>query len=239
MNIALIGYGKMGKAIEEIAIARGHVVSHRISSSNPILSNNLSNTDVAIEFTRPELAVEHILYCVNNNIPIVVGTTAWQNNLNEVSDFVTAKKGAMLHASNFSVGVNIFFEINRVLARLMANQFDYIIKAEEIHHIQKLDAPSGTAVSLLNDIISENKNYSDWQLVSNFNQTDSKKIPILANRTPDVPGTHEIEYSSEIDSITIKHVAHNRKGFALGAVLAAEFLVGKTGVFTMSDVLKI
>ena len=239
MKIALIGYGKMGKAIEEIARSRGHEITQRISSSHPIQSADFSQVDVAIEFTRPELAVDHIKFCVNQKIPIVVGTTAWQDKLSEVSDFVNQKKGGMLHASNFSVGVNIFFEINRKLAKLMSNQPEYQIDAEEIHHIQKLDAPSGTAVSLLKDILFENKNYSNWQLVSNVEEADSKNIPIIAKREPDVPGTHEINYSSDIDTISIKHIAHNRKGFALGAVLAAEFLFGKSGVFTMSDVLKI
>jgi 4-hydroxy-tetrahydrodipicolinate reductase len=239
MNIALVGYGKMGKAIEEIARSRGHEITQRISSSHPIQSADLSQVDVAIEFTRPELAIEHIKFCVNQKIPIVVGTTAWQDQLSKVSDFVNQKKGGMLHASNFSVGVNIFFEINRKLAKLMSNQPEYRIVAEEIHHVQKLDAPSGTAVSLLKDILFENKNYSNWQLVSNVEESDSKNIPIIAKREPDVPGTHEINYSSDIDTISLKHIAHNRKGFALGAVLAAEFLFGKSGVFTMSDVLKI
>jgi 4-hydroxy-tetrahydrodipicolinate reductase len=239
MKIALIGYGKMGKAIEEIAISRGHEITHRISSSNPIQTIDLSDSDVAIEFTRPDLAIEHIHYCINQNLPIVVGTTAWQEKLSEVSNFVKLRNGAMLHASNFSVGVNIFFELNRTLSKLMSNHPEYKIEVEEIHHVQKLDAPSGTAVSLLNDILIENKNYSDWDLVSDFNETDSNKIPVIAKREPDVPGTHEINYASEIDTITIKHIAHNRKGFALGAVLAAEFLNGKSGVYTMSDVLKI
>jgi 4-hydroxy-tetrahydrodipicolinate reductase len=239
MKIALIGYGKMGKAIEEIAISRGHDITHRISSSNPIQTIDLSDSDVAIEFTRPDLAIEHIHYCINQNLPIVVGTTAWQEKLSEVSNFVKLRNGAMLHASNFSVGVNIFFELNRTLSKLMSNHPEYKIEVEEIHHVQKLDAPSGTAVSLLNDILIENKNYSDWDLVSDFNETDSNKIPVIAKREPDVPGTHEINYASEIDTITIKHIAHNRKSFALGAVLAAEFLNGKSGVYTMSDVLNI
>jgi 4-hydroxy-tetrahydrodipicolinate reductase len=239
MKIVLIGYGKMGKAIEEIAIARGHEITHRISSSNPIQTIDLSDSDVAIEFTRPNLAIEHIHYCMNQNLPIVVGTTSWQDKLSDVCDFVNSNNGAMLHASNFSVGVNIFFELNRALAKLMSNQPEYKIEVEEIHHVQKLDAPSGTAVSLLNDILIENKNYSDWDLVSDFNETDSNQIPVIAKREPDVPGTHAINYASEIDTITIKHIAHNRKGFALGAILAAEFLNGKSGVYTMSDVLKI
>jgi len=239
MKIALIGYGKMGKAIEEIAISRGHDITHRVSSSNPIQTIDLSDSDVAIEFTRPDLAIEHIHYCINQNLPIVVGTTAWQEKLSDVCDFVNSKSGALLYASNFSVGVNIFFELNRTLAKLMSNHPEYKIEVEEIHHVQKLDAPSGTAVSLLNDILIENRNYSDWDLVSDFNETDSNKIPVIAKREPDVPGTHGINYASEIDTITIQHVAHNRKGFALGAVLAAEFLIGKSGVYTMSDVLKI
>ena len=239
MKVALIGYGKMGKAIEEIALSRGHEITHRISSSNPIHTIDLSNADVAIEFTRPELAVNHIHHCVTKKIPVVVGTTAWSDELTKVSDFVRSNNGALLHASNFSVGVNIFFEINKVLAKLMSSQPEYHIEAEEIHHIQKLDAPSGTAVSLLNDILIENRNYTDWELVSDFNEADSNKIPVIAKREPNVPGTHIINYLSEIDTITIQHVAHNRKGFALGAVLAAEFLNGKSGVFTMRDVLKI
>ena len=239
MKVALIGYGKMGKAIEEIALSRGHEITHRISSSNPIHTIDLSNADVAIEFTRPELAVNHIHHCVTKKIPIVVGTTAWSDELTKVSDFVRSNNGALLHASNFSVGVNIFFEINKVLAKLMLSQPEYHIEAEEIHHVQKLDAPSGTAVSLLNDILANNKKYESWQLVSDFKEAESNKIPIIAKREPNVPGTHEISYSSEIDTLTISHVAHNRKGFALGAVLAAEFLKGKSGVYTMSDVLKI
>lgn len=239
MKIAIIGYGKMGKAIEEIAISRGHEITLRVSSSNPIHKHDLSDSDIAIEFTRPDLAIEHIKYCINQHVPIVVGTTAWQENLSEVCDFVNSKNGALLHASNFSVGVNVFFELNRKLAKMMTNHSEYKIEVEEIHHIQKLDAPSGTAVSLLNDILIQNKNYSEWELVSDFKDTSSNKIPVVAKREPDVPGTHEINYSSEIDTITIKHIAHNRKGFALGAVLAAEFLHRKSGVFTMIDVLKI
>lgn len=229
----------MGKAIEEVAISRGHEISHRISSSNPIHAIDLSDSDVAIEFTKPDLAIEHIHHCINKEIPIIVGTTAWQEKLAEVCEFVNSNNGALLHASNFSIGVNIFFELNKTLARLMSNHLEYKIEAEEIHHVQKLDAPSGTAVSLLNDILNINWNYTDWQLVSDFNEVNSNKIPVIAKRETDVPGTHEIIYSSEIDTITIKHLAHNRKGFALGAVLAAEFLYGKSGVFTMSDVLKI
>lgn len=239
MNIALIGYGKMGKAIEEVAISRGHLITERISSSNPIHSADFSKTDVAIEFTRPELAVDHIHYCVTKNIPIVVGTTAWQKKLPDVIEFVNANNGSLLQASNFSVGVNIFFEINRTLARLMSNQPEYHLEAEEIHHVQKLDSPSGTAVSLLNDILERNAHFSNWELVSDFKNVNENVIPIIAKREPDVPGTHEIRYVSEIDTLSIKHEAHNRKGFALGAVLAAEFLKEKTGVFTMNDVLKI
>ena len=163
MKIALIGYGKMGKAIEEVAISRRHEISHRISSSNPIYTIDLSDSHVAIEFTRPELAIEHIHFCINKEIPVVVGTTAWQEKLADVSDYVNSKNGALLHASNFSVGVNIFFELNKALAKLMSNHPEYKIETEEIHHVQKLDAPSGTAVSLLNDILNENS-CSTWSI---------------------------------------------------------------------------
>ncbi len=237
MKIALIGFGKMGKAIEELAISRGHTIVAKISSQNTLENADFSDVDVAIEFTRPELAVQHIHFCFEKNIPIVVGTTAWQDKIEEVTELALIKNGSLLYSSNFSVGVNIFFELNKKLASLMSGKDDYRIELEEIHHVQKLDAPSGTAVTLANDIISFHEGLDNWQLMDvteNINRT----IPVLAKRQPDVPGTHQISYISDIDSITIKHVANNRKGFALGAVIAAEFLYKKSGIFTMSDVLK-
>ncbi|MEN9700150.1 MAG: hypothetical protein RLZZ301_1348 [Bacteroidota bacterium] len=233
MKIALIGYGKMGKAIEAIALERGHEICARVNRQCGLDQIDWSDIDVAIEFTQPELATSHIRFCLERNIPIVVGTTAWQHELLAIEAAVKQANGALLHASNFSVGVNLFFELNRQLAKLMNKHPEYHVRVEETHHVQKLDAPSGTAVSLLNDLIKEHDVYDSWQ----FNGQDNGQIPVLAHRIPDVPGTHEISYESDIDTIRIEHIAHNRKGFAQGAVIAAEFLVGKKGIFTMSDIL--
>lgn len=240
MRIALIGYGKMGKAIEEIALERGHTISTKINSQFSIQQADFSETDVAIEFSRPELVLNHIDFCLENKLPVVVGTTAWNEALPTVIQKVNTTKGALLHASNFSVGVNIFFEINKLLARLMNNQPSYNASIDEIHHLQKLDAPSGTALTIANDLMQENSHFSSWVLGEEAKPTSlaENEIPIISYRKPDVPGTHVVSYTSEIDTIQISHEAHSRKGFALGAVLAAEFLAGKQGVYTMSDVLK-
>ena len=234
MRIALLGYGKMGKAIEAIALERGHDIVAKINSQVPLATVDWSEVDVCIEFTRPELAPQHIAFCAQKQIPIVVGTTAWQDALAQVNELVNNANSALLYASNFSVGVNLFFELNRQLAQLMKAHTEYKIQVSETHHVQKLDAPSGTAVSLLNDIIDNNPNYTSWSL----DPTNAQQIPVQTQRVPDVPGTHEISYNSEIDSIRIEHIAHNRKGFALGAVLATEFIYQRKGIFTMSDVLK-
>lgn len=236
MKIGLIGYGKMGQAIETIALERGHEVTARVNREHPIQEVNWEDVDVAIEFTQPDLAVQHMEICMKNHTPIVVGTTAWQQDLPKVNQLVSDLNGSLLHASNFSVGVNIFFEINRKLAEIMNRHPEYTVSMKEIHHVQKLDAPSGTAVSLANDIIAEHEQYTHWQLVAEH--VSKQSISINALREPNVPGTHEVSYTSEIDTIRIEHIAHNRKGFALGAVLAAEFLMGKKGVYTMKDVLK-
>lgn len=235
MRIALLGYGKMGKAIETIALERGHEIVAKINSQLPLDHINWTTVDVCIEFTQPALAPGHITYCANKQIPIVVGTTAWQEKLEQVSKEVLKADGALLYASNFSVGVNLFFEFNRQFAQLMKNQSDYQIKASETHHVQKLDAPSGTAVSLLEDILQINPHYNSWSLDQ---VTQDQQIPVQAKRIPDVPGTHEISYHSDIDTIRIEHIAHSRKGFAIGAVLAAEFMYQRKGIYTMSDVLK-
>lgn len=235
MKIGLIGYGKMGKAIETIALSRGHQITAVVNRSNSIDQVDWSNVDVAIEFTQPDLAISHIQVCLDAHTPIVVGTTAWQKELPMVEKLVQDHEGSLLHASNFSVGVNIFFEINRKLAEIMNKHPEYAVRMEEIHHVQKLDAPSGTAVSLANDIVEVHDQYADWHLATE--KEGNQSISINALREPNVPGTHEVSYHSEIDSIRIVHVAHNRTGFALGAVLAAEFLLGKKGVFTMKDVL--
>ena len=236
MKIALIGYGKMGKAIEEIAISRGHEVALKCTSKNTIEDADFSTVDVAIEFTKPELAVKHINFCLDKNISLVVGTTGWNNDLDSIKEKTNSVNGSLLHASNFSVGVNVFFELNKKLAELMSGNSDYSASIEEIHHVQKLDAPSGTAITLAEGLIENNSNYSSWKLADS-NSENQNQLPIIAQRLPEVPGTHTIHYSSDIDSISITHEAHNRKGFALGAVIAAEWLKNKRGVFTMKDVL--
>lgn len=239
MKIALIGYGKMGKIIEEIAISRGHTITARSSSTLPINQVDFSNVDVAIEFTTPELAANHIQYCVDHKTPIVVGTTAWGEQLPFIKGYVIKNEGSLLYASNFSIGVNIFFDINRRLAKLMATRPEYSADIEEVHHTAKLDAPSGTAVSLANDILEQNENLTSW-----IHEEGQKPITALGQigvksmRTPNVPGTHKVSYTSEIDTIEMTHTAHSRAGFGLGAVIAAEWLQHKKGIYTMQDIIK-
>lgn len=239
MKIALIGYGKMGKAIEQIAIQRGHEVVVKLNSTSPLSDLKNESFDVAIEFTRPDSVVDNIVFCAENNIPVVVGTTAWRDQFQHVKEVIDKNNGAMLYASNFSVGVNVFFEINRKLAKLMNPHTTYNVSIEEIHHLQKLDAPSGTAVTIANDIINNVDILESWKLgEEEAPEVTKQELGITSFREPDVPGTHIVRYESEIDTIEILHEAHSRKGFALGAVIAAEFLNGKKGIFTMSDVLK-
>ncbi|MGB2116528.1 MAG: 4-hydroxy-tetrahydrodipicolinate reductase [Flavobacteriaceae bacterium] len=232
MNIALLGYGKMGKVIEQIAINRGHNITLIVDQHTQNLE--LSNVDVAIDFSMPESAFNNLKTCFENNTSVVCGTTGWLEQYEEAVALCKASKSGFIYASNFSLGVNIFFEVNKVLAKLMKNQSQYNISLEEIHHTQKLDAPSGTAISLAEDVIS-NSNYEQWQL----DQAGAGIIPITAIREPEVPGTHTVDYTSEVDTISITHQAHNRMGFALGAVIAAEWLHGKQGVYSMKDVLDI
>lgn len=240
MKIALIGYGKMGKIIEGIAISRGHSITGKSSRTNPIDSIDFSNVDVAIEFTAPDFAVSHIEHCVNNQTPVVVGTTAWNEQLPYVKDYVTQNQGSLLYASNFSVGVNIFFDLNRRLAQLMAPNQEYTGHIEEVHHLQKLDAPSGTAVSLANDVILENENLSSWIHKENTTpNTQPGQLGVTSFRKDGVPGTHSVTYQSTIDTIQMTHTAHSREGFALGAVIAAEWILHKKGIFTMQDVIKL
>lgn len=238
MNIALIGYGKMGKAIEEIAISRGHSVVVKFNSQNPLESSQLRTTDVAIEFSQPDLALKHIKLCADGQIPIVVGTTAWEEHLPEIINYIDKREASLIYSSNFSIGVNLFFEMNKHLARLMNDKTDYVASITEIHHTQKIDAPSGTAVTLAKDLISNHPTYSSWKLTGQSENMEKSDLPISAIREENVPGTHLISYTSEIDTLTIEHQAHNRKGFALGAVIAAEFIHKKQGVYTMSDILK-
>ena len=233
MNIALLGYGKMGKTIEEIAIQRGHQIVLKVDKEDH--DYDITKADVAIDFSIPTVAFNNISNCINNQIPVISGTTGWLEDYNKAVALCKEKQGAFIYASNFSLGVNIFFELNKTLARMMTNLKQYKVSLEEIHHTQKLDAPSGTAISLANGIIAEHSNYKQWKL----EESNENTINITAKRIDDVPGTHTITYESEVDTITIEHIAHNRQGFALGAVIAAEWIVGKTGVFTMNDVLNI
>lgn len=232
MNIALLGYGRMGKSIEAIAMERNHNITLRATSSTTTF--DFSKTDVAIDFSTPSTAVNNIKRAIDAGIPVISGTTGWLEHYEEVLEYCRSKSGTFLYASNFSLGVNIFFEINKRLGQLMASVEGYTTEIEEVHHTKKLDAPSGTAITLAEQII-ENTHYKDWTL----DKPNSNEIHIEAKRIPEVPGTHEITYNSEIDSINIKHVAHSRQGFALGAVIAAEWIKDKKGIFSMKDVLNI
>jgi len=233
MNIALLGYGKMGKEIEQIAIQRGHSIVIKADIDSVY---DVREADIAIDFSVPSSAFSNITNCLSNRVPVISGTTGWLDDYNKAVKLCKEKNGAFIYASNFSLGVNIFFELNKTLAKLMNQLKQYKVSIEEIHHTQKLDAPSGTAITLADGII-ENTDYKKWRLVDE--NPDKMELPITAKRVEKVPGTHTISYESEVDRIDIKHTAHNRQGFALGAVIAAEWLLGKTGVFTMNDVLNI
>ncbi|MGG8497791.1 4-hydroxy-tetrahydrodipicolinate reductase [Tenacibaculum sp. TC6] len=232
MKIALLGYGRMGKEIEKIALQRGHEIVIKYSGKEKY---DITTADVAIDFSLPNVAYDNITNCIYNNVPVVSGTTGWLDKYEKVVELCNQKNGGFIYASNFSLGVNIFFELNKQLAKMMSTLEQYNVSIEEIHHTQKLDAPSGTAITLAEGII-ENSSKNSWSLDGT---TDQNNIPITAVRTPEVPGTHTITYQSFVDTIDIKHTAHNRQGFALGAVVAAEWLVDKKGVFTMKDVLNL
>lgn len=239
MKIALIGYGKIGKAIEEIAIERGHTIAARYTSLLPFNADNLCPFDVAIEFTQPSLALAHIDICLDNHLPIVVGTTGWNEALPSITQKTNDKNGALLHASNFSLGVNLFFVLTQQLAKLM-NHRDYTASIEEIHHLQKLDAPSGTAITTAEKLIQNQDTYTTWKSETGKAPLVSPtELAITALREPNVPGTHHVHYDSPEDRITLSHEAKNRRGFALGAVLAAEWILDKKGIYTMSDVLQL
>jgi 4-hydroxy-tetrahydrodipicolinate reductase len=232
MKIALLGYGKMGKVIDKIALQRGHEIVLRKSSDSSY--KGLENADVAIDFSTPNSAVNNIMQCLDTNIPIICGTTGWLSKYDEVASYCKLKNGSFLYASNFSLGVNIFLQLTTYLSKIMANFQDYKVSIEEIHHTQKLDSPSGTAISIANNII-KNSNYTSWRLEN----TTNNQIPITAKRIENVPGTHSVYFDSEVDQIEIKHTAHSREGFALGAIIAAEWLQNKKGVFEMQDVLSL
>jgi len=230
MKIALLGYGKMGKVIEKIALERQHQIV-LLKTANTTF-DGLSNADVAIDFSVPSAAVENIEMCLETGIPVVSGTTGWLQDYDKMVSLCQEKNGAFLYGSNFSLGVNLFFELNNYLAKMMHKFKDYRVSMEEIHHTQKLDAPSGTAISLANDIIAQT-DFTSWTLEN----PKENEIKIDAKRIENVPGTHSVFYDSAVDTIEIKHTAHSREGFAFGAVIAAEWLHNKKGVFTMKDVL--
>ncbi|WP_190809241.1 4-hydroxy-tetrahydrodipicolinate reductase [Flagellimonas sp. S3867] len=232
MKIGLFGYGKMGRMIEQIAQQRGHTIVAKVDVETKDV--DYQNMDVAIDFSTPDAAFNNIISCFEHSVPVISGTTGWLSRYDEAVDSCNAKKGAFIYASNFSLGVNVFFELNSYLAKMMSTLDQYMVSMEEIHHTQKLDAPSGTAITLADGII-KNTAYSNWKL----DDSDESTIPITSKREGTVPGTHTIAYQSAVDDIEIKHTAHNREGFALGAVIAAEWIKGKVGVFAMKDVLNL
>jgi 4-hydroxy-tetrahydrodipicolinate reductase len=233
MKVALLGYGKMGIIIEKILLERGHEVVLKKTSTTTF--DGLKNADVAIDFSLPSVAVVNIAECLTNGIPVISGTTGWLEEYPKMVLLCKEKNGAFLYGSNFSLGVNLFFQLNENLVKMMSKFNQYKVELEEIHHTQKLDAPSGTAISLAKGII-ENSNYTSWKLDKN---TNDNQLYIDAKRIENVPGTHSVFYNSDVDTIEIKHTAHNREGFALGAVIAAEWIIGKKGIFTMKDVLQL
>ena len=232
MKFALLGYGRMGKAIEQIALERGHEIVCKIDKN--LTEGKLHEADAAINFSIPDAAVDNISSALNQGVPVVCGTTGWLDAYQQVTQIAQERNTAFLYASNFSVGVNLFFKLNKVLAQMMKPHKEYKASMEETHHIHKLDAPSGTAITLAEGII-ENSDLIDWKLDENAKDS----LSIQSYREGEVPGTHSIKYESPIDDITIEHKAHNRKGFALGAVIAAEWMVGKKGIFNMDDVLNL
>jgi len=238
MKIALVGYGKMGHMIEEVAATRGHKIVLKIDVTNQhdFTRENIATADVAIEFTNPESAFQNVMKCLEFEIPVVSGSTGWNQKLEEAKNYCKQTNGSFLHTSNFSIGVNIFFEINKLLANLMSSQPAYDVMMREIHHTAKKDAPSGTAVTLADQILSNLPRKKNWV---NSPSTTSEQLSIISERVDPAPGTHYVKYSSEVDDIEIIHTAHSRKGFALGAVLAAEYISDKKGIFSMKDVLNI
>lgn len=239
LKIGLLGYGKMGKEIESIAVERGHEILFKVNTKNPVESINPATVDVVIEFSNPTKVLDHIEWSLENKIPIVVGSTGWYTELKHVQNRFLNQNVSFLHASNFSIGVNAFFQVNKYLAKLMSKFSSYHVAIEETHHLEKLDAPSGTAITIAEGIIENNPNYQNWFCPQSEKYKNTSGLKIEAIRSPNVPGTHSISYQSDVDSIEFKHTAHSRKGFALGAVIAAEWLKDKKGVFTMEDVFSI
>jgi len=234
MNIALIGYGKMGKEIEQILLQRGHSVTLRSTRSTPFKAADLAGTDVAIEFTEPHSAVDNILKCFEAGVPVVVGTTGWYMRMPEVREACSSMSGGLFTASNFSIGVNLLFKFNKELACIMRDFEEFTPSMEEIHHTAKKDAPSGTAITLAEGILENYPSRDGW---INESTDDAHKLGITSRREGEVPGTHIIRYTSAVDEIQLVHQAYNRRGFALGAVKAAEFMQGKKGVFGMEELI--
>jgi 4-hydroxy-tetrahydrodipicolinate reductase len=235
MNIALLGYGKMGKEIEAIALQRGHTIVLKVDETNASTFTNdeLKKADVAIEFSTPHTVISNIKKCFEAQVPVAVGTTGWYDEFEMIQELCLQKNGVLFHATNFSLGVNLFFKINTYLAELMNKYDSYNVEMEEIHHIHKLDKPSGTAISLANQILEKIERKKQWSITDNSSET----LFIKDVREGEIPGTHIIKYTSAVDDIEIMHKAHNRKGFALGAVIAAEYIKGKKGIFTMNDLI--
>jgi len=235
MKIALLGYGKMGKEIESIALQRGHTIVLKVDENNSTTFTNedLKKADVAIEFSTPQTVSANIKKCFDAQVPIIVGTTGWYNEFEMIQEFCLQKNGALFHATNFSLGVNLFFKVNTYLAELMNKYDSYNVEMEEIHHIHKLDKPSGTAISLANQILEKIERKKQWSITDNTPET----LFIKDVREGEIPGTHIIKYTSAVDDIEIMHKAHNRKGFALGALIAAEYIKDKKGIFTMNDLI--
>ena len=237
MKLALLGYGKMGKTIEALAKTRGHHIVHRFSSTDPVSMKMLQESDVAIEFSTPQQAPEHISACLKSGVPVVVGTTGWYDRYEELRSLADSMGISMFTATNFSLGVNMFFMLNEYLARFMQQHQEYRASIIETHHVHKKDAPSGTAITLAEGIMKQNPHYQRWNLTGQ-GAPGEDSLPITSLRMDEVPGTHEVLYQSAIDDISIRHVAHNRNGFALGALLAAEFIKDRRGVYGMKDLLQ-
>jgi 4-hydroxy-tetrahydrodipicolinate reductase len=247
MKIALLGYGKMGKAIEKIAVAKGHDIVYKVNMENAFdfMPISLQNVDVAIDFSMPSAAVENILKCFEARVPIIVGTTGWYDQFDMIKEKCEKEGQSMVYSTNFSIGVNIFYKLNKILAKMMAEHDDYDVMIEEVHHTEKKDHPSGTALSLAGHILHENKVKKEWKgrLLYNDNMpaqsVKDHELLIESKRVGDVTGDHTVKYESVIDEIEITHKAKSRYGFAKGAVLASEWIQGKKGIFTMEDILKL
>lgn len=236
MNILIIGYGKMGKTIEKIASERGHIIVKAIDQDDQLKESDIKDAQVAIEFTQPDAAFNNIMFCLQHRLPVISGTTGWLGKKGEVEAFCKKKDGTFFYASNFSIGVNLFFKLNKILAGIMHNHPQYKVSIEEIHHTEKKDSPSGTAITIAEGILPNYKEKKSW---INEPSENKSSLEIISFREPGIPGTHTVKYGSDLDEIMIKHTAHKRESFALGAVLVAEWIIDKKGVLSMDDFLKL